>query len=88
MLSALASSVCQNNDARHGKPSHAVHSLTSFIGPCWSLMSMDLPGRSSDGINARYRKSLNPTINKGRWCVEEDAQLISTCNRDGTAVAV
>ena len=51
-------------------------------------MSMDLPGRSSDGINARYRKSLNPTINKGRWCVEEDAQLISTCNRDGTAVAV
>jgi myb proto-oncogene protein len=49
--------------------------LTHLQGYRWVHIAAELPGRTTDQVAARWKKSLDPRLRKGHWTEEEDQQL-------------
>nr|AXB87526.1 MYB transcription factor 20 [Pleurotus ostreatus] len=46
------------------------------LGPRWSAIARQIPGRTDDACSKRYREALNPNLRKDEWTPEEDKQLV------------
>ncbi|KAL4257294.1 MYB transcription factor 20 [Pleurotus pulmonarius] len=46
------------------------------LGPRWSAIARQIPGRTDDACSKRYREALDPTLRKDEWTPEEDSQLV------------
>lgn len=57
--------------------------LFDKFGPKWSLIARHIAGRTDDACSKRYRESLDPSLKKDQWTLEEDEKLMEVYNRIG-----
>lgn len=57
--------------------------LYESLGPKWSAIARQIPGRTDDACSKRYREALDPNLKKDQWTPEEDELLTETYNRIG-----
>ncbi|KAF8640483.1 hypothetical protein AX17_000146 [Amanita inopinata Kibby_2008] len=57
--------------------------LYGQLGPKWSTIARDIPGRTDDACSKRYREALDPTLKKDEWTPEEDTKLMEVYARIG-----
>ncbi|KAM6498005.1 hypothetical protein JOM56_005953 [Amanita muscaria] len=57
--------------------------LHEHLGPRWSAIAREIPGRTDDACSKRYREALDPSLKKDEWTREEDAKLMEVYDRVG-----
>ncbi|KAF8905463.1 hypothetical protein CPB84DRAFT_1960391 [Gymnopilus junonius] len=57
--------------------------LYETLGPKWSAIARQIPGRTDDACSKRYREALDPNLKKDQWTPEEDELLLETRARIG-----
>ncbi|KAK2462006.1 hypothetical protein APHAL10511_006469 [Amanita phalloides] len=50
--------------------------LYEQLGPKWSAIAREIPGRTDDACSKRYREALDPNLKKDEWTLEEDTKLL------------
>jgi hypothetical protein len=56
-------------------------------GKKWTLVAALVPGRSNPQCLKRWNQSVDPSINKGKWTLEEDSKLIDAVTKFGSNFA-
>lgn len=55
----------------------------NLLGPKWSAIARQIPGRTDDACSKRYREALDPCLRRDEWTAEEDAKLMGVYSRIG-----
>ncbi|PFH50771.1 hypothetical protein AMATHDRAFT_3627 [Amanita thiersii Skay4041] len=62
---------------------HQLLRLYEQLGPKWSAIAREIPGRTDDACSKRYREALDPSLRKDEWTPEEDTKLMEVYSRIG-----
>ncbi|KAF9568508.1 hypothetical protein CPC08DRAFT_746320 [Agrocybe pediades] len=57
--------------------------LFDRLGPKWSAIAREIPGRTDDACSKRYREALDPNLKKDPWTPEEDRIILAAHSQYG-----